>query len=71
MGLWVRLKWVVQKREIEALDPEMESVKSSLQLVLTVVALEVLLAGSHKEGVNGKETEEVEKEKEKRYKEDM
>jgi len=44
LSVWKRLKWVMQKKEILALDPEMESVKSSLQLVLSVVMLEVLLS---------------------------
>jgi hypothetical protein len=41
--LWERLKWVMRRTEVEALGPKMESVKSSLQLIVCVVTLESVL----------------------------
>lgn len=38
-----RWKWVLRRTEVEALGPKMESVKSSLQLIVTVVTLESVL----------------------------
>jgi hypothetical protein len=38
-----RLKWAMRRPQVEALDPKMESVKSSLQLSISVVSLEWLL----------------------------
>jgi uncharacterized protein YoxC len=39
-----RWKWVLRRTEVEALGPKMESVKSSLQLIVTVVTLESVLS---------------------------
>jgi uncharacterized protein YoxC len=38
-----RWKWVLRRTEVEALGPKMESVKSGLQLIVTVVTLESVL----------------------------
>lgn len=40
--LMAKLKWMLQRREIEALGPRMESVKSSLLLVIASIQLELL-----------------------------
>lgn len=41
--LWERIKWVSRRSQVDALGPKMESVKSSLQLVVSVVTLESVL----------------------------
>lgn len=41
--LYERWKWVQRRTEVEALGPKMESVKSSLQLIVVVVTLEAVL----------------------------
>ncbi len=38
-----RWKWVLRRTEVESLGPKMESVKSGLQLIVTVVILESVL----------------------------
>lgn len=38
-----RLKWALQKKEIDALGLRMESVKSNLQIIISSVALEALM----------------------------
>jgi hypothetical protein len=38
-----RLKWATRRPQVEALGPKMESVKSSLDLIISVVTLELLL----------------------------
>jgi hypothetical protein len=43
LALFEKIKWVRRRSQVEALGPKMESVKSSLQLVVSVVTLETLL----------------------------
>jgi len=40
---WTRVKWVWQKPDFEAVGPKMESVKSSLNVVVTFIMMEVML----------------------------
>jgi hypothetical protein len=46
-GLLEKIKWVTRRSQVEALGPKMESVKSSLQLVVNIVTLETLLNQGH------------------------
>lgn len=41
--LWERFKWVTRRTQVAALGPKMESVKSSLLLIVSVVTLESVL----------------------------
>jgi hypothetical protein len=40
IALWTRIKWVMQKSEVEAMGPKMECVKTSLILIINVISLE-------------------------------
>jgi hypothetical protein len=41
---WVtRVKWIMRKTDVEALGPKMESVKTSLNLVITMVSYEAIM----------------------------
>jgi len=41
--LFERFKWIMRRAEVAALHPKMESVKTSLQLIVSVVTLESVL----------------------------
>jgi hypothetical protein len=50
ISLKTKLKWLFRRTEVEALGPKMESVKTSLNLIITIVTLEtVTQRGSSKE----------------------
>lgn len=40
LDLLTRIKWVMQREAVEAMGPKMESVKTSLILIITVISLE-------------------------------
>jgi hypothetical protein len=40
--LKTKFKWIFRRAEIEALGPKMESVKASLNLIMTIVSMEML-----------------------------
>jgi hypothetical protein len=42
ISLKTKLKWLFRRTEVEALGPKMESVKTSLNLIMTIVTLETV-----------------------------
>lgn len=38
--LWVRIRWVMQKAEVAAMGPRMESIKTSLLLIMSSISFE-------------------------------
>jgi hypothetical protein len=42
LDLWTRVQWLCRKPEVEALGPDMESVKTSLTIVMQTLTLETL-----------------------------
>jgi len=42
LDLWTRVQWLLRKSEVEALGPDMESVKTSLTIVMQTLTLETL-----------------------------
>jgi hypothetical protein len=53
--LKTKFKWVFRRAEVEALGPKMESVKTSLNLIITIVTLEIVAQKDSSKEVPSKE----------------